>query len=176
MAGIENHGDERAFGELYKLYYDRLFRFAMHLVRREEWSEEIVSDLFFHLWQNRHGLTRIEDFDAYLFRAVKNGALNYLDREKRDLECDELSVTVEYIPDDDNPEQILLQEELNRVVQNAVESLPEKCRIIFKLAREDGFKYKQIAGILELSVRTVDAQMAIAVRKIKEAVRKYLDG
>jgi RNA polymerase sigma-70 factor (ECF subfamily) len=172
---IAREDDEKAFGELYRLYYDRLFRFAMHLVRREEGSEEIVSDVFFHVWQNRQALTRIEDLDAYLFRAVKNGALNYLDREKRDLPCDELSVTVEYVPDADDPEQVLLQEELNRVLQNAIESLPEKCRIIFKLVREDGFKYKQIAEMLDLSVRTIDAQMAIAVRKIKEAVKKYFD-
>jgi RNA polymerase sigma-70 factor (ECF subfamily) len=68
----------------------------------------------------------------------------------------------------------VLYEELNNVLSKAIESLPDKCRIIFKMVREDNMKYKQIADILGISVRTIDAQMAIAIKKIKPILTKYL--
>ena len=166
-------GDEFAFEKLYHIYYDRLFRFAMHVVKNEMCCEEIVSDVFLNIWQNRGKLPSIEDLDAYLFKSVKNKALHYIDKEKRRPGYEELSVTIEYVPDDSDPESIMINDELNKFLADAIESLPEKCRVIFKLAREDGFPYKKISKILGISVKTIDAQMRIAKQKIEEALKKY---
>ena len=169
-------GDEYAFERLYHLYYHRLFRFAMHLMKNEMYCEEVISDVFFNIWQIREKLPSITDLDAYLFRSVKNMALNNLDKENRKPKCEKLSVTIEYIPDDGDPESLMINDELNQALSDAVESLPEKCRIIFKLAHEDEFPYKKISEILGISVKTIDAQMRIAKQKIEEAVKKHLKG
>ncbi|HXB09434.1 MAG TPA: sigma-70 family RNA polymerase sigma factor, partial [Puia sp.] len=73
------------------------------------------------------------------------------------------------------PEQILINSETHRKIQIAVEALPPRCKMIFKLVREDGLKYREIAGILNISVNTIDAQMAIAVKKITTAIESEFD-
>ena len=166
-------GDEGAFKKLYYMYYDRLFRFAMHLIKNEALSQEIVSDVFFNVWQNRKKLPSIADLDAYLYKSVKNKSLHYIDKEKRRPKCEELSVSIEYVPDDANPENMMIYNELNKILTDAVESLPEKCRTIFKLAREDGLEYKKISEILGISVKTIDAQMRIAKQKIEQTLKAW---
>jgi RNA polymerase sigma-70 factor (ECF subfamily) len=170
---VTDKDDEKAFKELYYIYYDRLFRFAMHILRNEMECEEAVSDVFFNLWKNRKRLLSVDDMDAYLYRAVKNKCLHYKEKNEKHLRSEELSFTVEYVPDSETPESRMIGDELSQQLTEAIESLPEKCRIIFKLAFEDDLKYKQISEILSLSVRTVDAQIAIAKNKIKTAIRKY---
>ncbi|MDR2037549.1 MAG: RNA polymerase sigma-70 factor [Bacteroidales bacterium] len=171
---IAVNGEESAFRKLYYDYYERLFRFGMHMVKSEEWCEEIVSDVFFNIWQNRQQLTEIDNLEAYLFKSVKNKCLHYLDKSARRPRNQDLSVSIEYTTIDENtPESIVLDNELNQLLQKAINSLPDRCRTIFKLVREDGMKYKQIAEILNISVRTIDAQMSIATQKIKAIIEKY---
>jgi RNA polymerase sigma-70 factor (ECF subfamily) len=170
---IVNKEDETAFKELYYIYYDRLFRFAMHILRNEMESEEVVSDVFFNVWQNKKQLLSIEDMDAWLYKAVKNKSLHYIEKNERRLRQEDLSFAVDYLSDNETPENRMMEDELRQILMEAIESLPEKCRIIFKLAFEDELKYKQISAILSLSVRTVDAQIAIAKTKIKAAIREY---
>jgi RNA polymerase sigma-70 factor (ECF subfamily) len=172
---IATEDDEIAFRKLYYMYYDRLFKFVMHIIRNEMSCEEIVSDVFFNIWQNRQQLPFINDLDAYLYKASKNKALHYIEKVDRELDREDLSVVLEYVPDDETPESRIIDDELSRVLTEAIESLPEKCRVIFKLVKEDELKYKQIAEILSISVRTIDAQMAIAKTKIEAAVRKYYE-
>ena len=173
LLNLVAEGNESAFEKLYHIYYDRLFRFAMHIVKNEMCSEEVVSDVLLNIWRKREKLPSITDLDAYLFRSVKNKALHYIDKENRRPKSEELSVTIEYMPDDSDPEKLMINDELNKILTDAIESLPEKCRIIFKLAREDEFKYKKISKILGISVKTIDAQMRIAKQKIEEALKKY---
>ena len=173
LLNLVAEGNESAFEKLYHIYYDRLFRFAMHIVKNEMCSEEVVSDVLLNIWKKKEKLPSITDLDAYLFRSVKNKALHYIDKENRRPQCEELSVTIEYIPDDSDPENMMIHDELNQILTDAVESLPEQCRIIFKLAREDELPYKKISKILGISVKTVDAQMRIAKQKIEKAINKY---
>lgn len=175
LLSLLRQDDESALKKLYHLYYDRLFRFAMHLVKNEMSGEEIISDLFFNIWQNRKKLTSIRDLDSYLFASVRNRCLNHIDKENRRPKSEALSTSIEYIPDGSDPENMVITDELNRVLSHAVESLPDRCRIIFKLAREDELKYREIADILGISVRTIDAQMNIAKQKIEEVLQKYFN-
>jgi len=166
-------GNETAFEKLYYIYYDRLFRFAMHIVKNEMCCQEVVSDVFLNIWQIREKLPTIADLDAYLYKSVKNTALHYVDKESRRPKFEELSLSIEYMPDDSDPENMMIYDELNKTLTDVIESLPERCRIIFKLAREDGFPYKKISEVLDISVKTIDAQMRIARQKIEEAVKNF---
>ncbi|MDR2562996.1 MAG: RNA polymerase sigma-70 factor [Prevotellaceae bacterium] len=164
------YDDESALKDLYMAYYEPLFRFAMHFTKSEMIAEEIVSDVFFNLWQNRNRTPEVNNLDTYLYKAVKNKAIHYIDKANRRPQNEELSIAVEYVSDEDNPENIIIKEEIDSLLTGVVESLPAKCRLIFKLACEDRLKYKEIAKILNISVKTIDAQLRIAKQKLRKLI------
>jgi RNA polymerase sigma-70 factor (family 1) len=165
-------GDQAAFRQVYIYFYQRLYQFALAIVKVRESSEEIVEDVFVRIWQQRAGLPAIQNLRVYLYTATKNTSLNYLSRKARESITEPFDhIHVGMSASTITPEQILLTAEMYRKVQEAVDALPPRCKMIFKLVREDGLKYKEIAGILNISVNTIDAQMAIAVKRIATALR-----
>lgn len=168
-------GDEEAFRRLYLGYYDRLYQFARMYLRHADAAEDIVSELFFQLWKGRAGLMQIDNFNAYAYRAVRNSCLNTLKASSRNLDCGlshpKLQVSIDpSLAADEEVDYKLLSETLSE----AVESLPERCRMIFKLAHEDGMSYREIASVLDIAVTTVEGQLAIAKRKLKAAAAPFL--
>ena len=169
-------GDEAAFRQVYVFYYKRLYQFAYALVKTREPAEEIVEDVFVRIWQHREEIGSIHNLRVYLYTAIKNSALNYLSQKARQSitePFDHIHIGMESPAG--TPEQILITAEIQQKIQLAVEALPPRCKMIFKLVREDGLKYKEIASILNISVNTIDAQMAIAVKKITTAIGAELD-
>jgi RNA polymerase sigma-70 factor (family 1) len=169
-------GDEEAFRQVYVFYYRRLYRFACALVKTPEPAEEMVEDVFVRVWQLRETAGSIQNLRVYLYTAVKNSALNYLSQKARQSitePFDHIHITVGSTTD--TPEQLLITAEMQQKIQIAVDALPPRCKMIFKLVREDGLKYKEIAGILNISVNTIDAQMAIAIKKITAAIGAEFD-
>jgi len=164
--------DETAFTQLYLHFGKKLIHFAVSLVRSKEIAEEIVEDVFVKLWANRHRIIEIENLTVYLYVAVKNRSLNSLSQKARELIAapfDFLDTTLdEFAPD---PYDIMITREIMLSMQHAIDDLPPRCKMIFKLIREDGLKYKEVADILNISVNTIDAQMAIAVKKICKALQ-----
>jgi RNA polymerase sigma-70 factor (ECF subfamily) len=100
-------------------------------------------------------------------------ALNYLSKKARESVTEPFdNIDIELSETAISPEEILITAEIYKNIRDAVEALPPRCKMIFKLIREDGLRYKEVAEILNISVNTIDAQMAIAVKRIAEAVRK----
>ncbi|KYP15275.1 RNA polymerase sigma-70 factor [Flavihumibacter sp. CACIAM 22H1] len=165
-------GDHQAFEKLYLHYYDHLFKFAFSIVKNEKSAEEIVSDTFLNIWRNRLRLLEIENIKLYLYVSVKNLSLRHIRKNKGrgtywldDHLIEEIGATTQ------NPEDLLVTKELFYTIQQAIEELPPKCKLIFKMVREDGMKYKEIAQLLSISVKTIDAQMAIASKRILESIK-----
>lgn len=168
-------GDREAFEKLFYYYYKRLKRFAMAIVKNSETAEEIASDVFVILWKNSSRLLEIENLNNYLYIAVRNLSLRQISKAQKvhTFSIDDLDFDL--IPSyEKNPEESLLNNEMIRHMEEAIEVLPSRCKTIYKLVKQDGLKYKEIATILNLSVRTIDAQMAIATRKISQSIRFYL--
>ncbi|MEP7376263.1 MAG: RNA polymerase sigma-70 factor [Chitinophagaceae bacterium] len=164
-------GDEMAFTQLYLHFGKKLIQFAVSLVRSKEIAEELVEDVFVKLWGNRNNLTEIESLTVYLYVAVKNRSLNSLSQKAKELitaPFDYLDTTLDEFASD--PYDIMITSEMMASMQQAIDELPPRCKMIFKLIREDGLKYKEVADILNISVNTIDVQMAIAVRKICTAL------
>jgi RNA polymerase sigma-70 factor (family 1) len=163
--------DPRAISLLYKHYYQRLITFAGSIVKTREAAEEVVEDVLIKLWASKTGLSQVRNLKLYLFSAVRNQSLNYLEKELR-FETSDLSPLEGSIIESsgESPLEHLILSEMSRAFQIAVESLPERCQLIFRLVREEGFKYKEVAEILNISVNTIDNQMAIAVRRICAAL------
>ncbi len=167
---ISIYEDESAYKELYFQFFAPLKKFAAAIVKSNELAEEIVSDIFIEIWVKRSSLEEIADLKMYLYISVRNGALRKLKQSKKiaTLSLDELSFNL--ISANNNPEEAFLTSELLRKIDAAVNELPPRCKIIYKLAKEDKLKYKEIAQILNINVKTIDNQLATALRRIATAI------
>ena len=162
-----SQGNEQSLAALYRLFSKRLMHFARVVTRSGDLAEEVVEDVFVKLWSNRHKVMEIDNLTVYLYVAVKNRSLNCISQKARELiqaPFDDLDIELGDLAAD--PHNQLVTSEMMQKMQQAVESLPPRCKMIFKLVREDGLKYKEVAAILNISVNTIDVQMAIAIKKI----------
>jgi len=168
---IVSNGDETSFRQLFILLAVPLKQFAYTITHSKEQAEEIVEDVFINLWQNRSAVAAIKNLKVYLYVATKNTALNYLRKKNGQPHHDILDFGhVEIAADDPNPEQIYITSEMRRRIDAAVVQLPPKCKLIYKMAKEDRLRYREIAHILNITVKTIDNQLAIALKKISEAI------
>ena len=169
--GIAN-GNEAMLEELYKLFHKKLLHFSRVITRSGELAEEVVDDVFVKLWNKKDKVAEIENLTVYLYIAIKNQSLNALSRKAQQLvseSFDYLDIEIEEAIGD--PASLMITEEMMHRMQKAVDDLPPRCKMIFKLVREDGLKYKEVAQILNISVNTIDVQMAIAVKRICTALQ-----
>lgn len=159
---------ELAFKSLYDAYCDRMMRYLVMYVKSSQIAEELVSDVFFALWENRKKLVEINDFDAYIYRIAKFRVLNHL-RDNKDLtvDLDEIQIDL-FALTETTPEDDYISREMIDAVNNAIEQLPTKSKLAFKLVREDGMKYKEAAEHLGVSVKTLEAQLTFAMKKISK--------
>lgn len=170
LSAIALNNDQAAYKELFLLMHGRLKQFAYSILKSAEEAEELVSDLFIRIWEKRDQLTHIESPRLYFYTSAKNLAFNRINKQKRqqNLAIEGWLVQLNSIYFD--PEQLMMTEEMTRRIKQAVNELPPRCRIIFKLIKEDGLKYKEVAELLHLSVKTIEAQMAIALRRIAKCM------
>lgn len=165
-------GDQRAFEDLYRLSFTRLFNFSMLYVHKKEVAEEIVNDIMMKVWNKRDELTAIQNLETYLFVAARNHSLNYLAKYSPyhvAIEPDALQGELINLHD---PGAAMEWKELHFRLNQAIDELPDQCRTVFKLIREEGFRYKQVAEILGISSRTVETQLFRAIKKLDRIIAK----
>jgi RNA polymerase sigma-70 factor (family 1) len=161
--------DQSAYKELFTGLYSYLYYFAISFVKTKQSAEEIVSDVFIKLWEKRKELEKVINLKVYLYVATRNISLNYLDKQKHFV-TQSIDGTEEIQSLYFDPEQLMITAEMLNRIHRAIDNLPPKCRVIFKLVKEDRLKYKEVAEILHISVKTVENQLAIALHKIGTAV------
>lgn len=171
---IAIYDDQLAYKELFCLFYKPLQQFANSFVRDKDMAEEIVSDVFIRIWERRRQLEDISNLKVYLYVSTRNTALKYLLRKQKQVSITLDDLHVELESQYNNPEQLLITAEMMTRVENAINELPPRCKLVYKLIREDGLKYKEVADILNISVKTIDNQLAIALRKIGKAINVNL--
>ena len=156
-------GDEAAFRLLFETYSRRLFHVAYYYLNSRELAEEAILDVFTVIWQKRETLSHVKEPERYLYISVKNQALHYLRRGG--------------VQEKDTPEKSLMDEEYQVLVQQAIDSLPPKCREVFRLVLSDKLKNREIADVLGISEKTVNIHIAKAYERIAEFVnRRYKEG
>lgn len=163
-------GDEPAFCQIVHHYSDRLYQFALSIVKNAEDAEEIVSDVFLNIWLLRKQLPDSSQFTFYLYRAVKNTSLNYLKKKKRKKEAAEAAYFLDAKDNAQNPEELTISQENVLHIKQAINSLPPRCRQIFILVKEDNLSYREVAELLDISPATVNVQMTIAIKKMWQAL------
>jgi RNA polymerase sigma-70 factor (ECF subfamily) len=169
------NNDIAAYEELYYAFYQRLYSFALSLIQSKQQAEEIVSDVFIKVWQSRKHLPEVDNISVYLYASVRNRTIDYLNKDRkynvvRFSRDDWEEVLIEL----KDPSDYCISSDLMKKINAAINRLPPQCKIIFKLIKEDGLSYKQVAEIMELSPFTVRNQLAIAVRKMGEILPEYI--
>jgi RNA polymerase sigma-70 factor (family 1) len=167
---IALYDSEQAYNQLFNRLFNPLKRFAASFVKSNELAEEIAGDVMITLWRNRHQLLAIRNIKIYAFVIAKNTSLNALKAKNGDtVQLDETNVdiTFDYL----TPEQILINEELKSSIAQIVQALPPRCKMVFKLVKEDCLSYKEVAEILEISPKTVDAHLVTAIKKISGLIK-----
>lgn len=167
-------GDEQAYRELFTTHYNKLTSFALAFVKSKELAEEVVSDVFINIWRRRDKITEISNLKLYLYVSARNISINYLRSLNRQVSQEIDEVEVELQSPFNNPEEAFITKEMNQRLKAAIEELPPRCKLIFKLVKEDRLSYKEVASLLGLSPSTVDNQVSIAVKKIATAINYSL--
>jgi RNA polymerase sigma-70 factor, ECF subfamily len=165
-------GDEMAFEKLFRLFYEALCRYAQSMVNEPELAEEIVQDMFVQLWEKRQSLDLHTGIRPYLYKAVHNRCLNQIQHQKvRVLHQQEVLNTSS---DMTQPASRAEFGELKGRFNQALLKLPEECRKVFKLSRENELSYREIADFLGISIKTVENQMGKALRIMRDELRDFL--
>lgn len=166
-------GDERAFQMLFKKYYPSLCHFSNQFLSDKEQAEEVVQDMFVKIWEKRAILNIETSVRHYFFRSVRNHCLNELQHEK--IKQQYASKIKELARQETDFNDYFLEVDLVNRIEQCISSLPPKRREIFRLSREQGLKYKEIADVLNISVKTVEAQMGLALKYLREELKDFND-
>jgi RNA polymerase sigma-70 factor (family 1) len=168
---IAVYEDAAAYKSLFFRLFPSLQQFAFSFLKSRQLAEETASDVLMEVWVRREKLMQVDNLKLYLFTSVRNAALRKLKLENKISKFSLDDMQVEIASDYSDPEQALASHELEQKLLQAVHELPPRCKIIYKLAKEDGLKYAEIAQLLGISIKTIDAQLAIAVKKIAATIR-----
>lgn len=165
--------DEATYELLFRSNFKGLCYFALKYVKDFETAKEIVQDAFVMLWEKKAGMDTDRSVKAYLTTAIHNKCNNWL-RDNRKFNADMLSLENLVQPDGYTQYDKLVEVELTDDIHKAISELPEKCRQIFLMSRNDNLKYHEIADKLEISVKTVETQMSKALQHMRLRLAEYL--
>ncbi len=171
LYSLSVHSDEPSYRRIFDLLFPPLKRFAYTLLKNSEQAEEIASDVMIVVWENRHKLVAIDNIRVYLFVIARNKCLNVLKSRQSNpvISLNDISIDIAFTGK--NPEQLCINSEVRKKIEKAINMLPQRCKLIFKLVKEENMSYREVAAILNISVKTVDAQLVTAFKKITEAIR-----
>lgn len=173
-------GNQNSFEKLFHDFFPKLYRFSYEFVKDKEIAREIAHESFIKLWEARQKLKPDSNIEAFLFTICKNSCLNFLKhkrviinyQEEKSHTINEIEIlegalaSQNFIPFD----FAVLKEQID----NAINKLPEQCRNVFELSRFKKKKYHEIASILNISPKTVEAHISLALRKLRDDLREYL--
>lgn len=167
--------DESAFRVLFDYYYPRLLNYAFVIIKNHESAEDIVLEVLHAVWQRRSKIKEVDNFTNYLYVCTRNKTLDYHKKNSKlmSVSFDEPHYK-EYITHR-NPENQLLNQELSEIIDEAILSLPDKTRLVYRLVKEDGLKYQEAADVLGISAKTVNNQLLSAMKIVRQHVTAYLN-
>lgn len=164
-------GDNKAFEILFHNYYGNLCLYASKFLNNDSAAEEIVQEIFVKFWEQKKQIKIETSLKSYLFRSVKNQCLNYI---KHNIIKERYQKNKgEQLQSDIDFEDHFIEVDLIKKIEESINSLPEKRREIFRLSKEEGLKYREIAEKLNISIKTVEAQMGLAIKNLREKLKDY---
>jgi RNA polymerase sigma-70 factor (ECF subfamily) len=162
-------GSSKAFEQLFLNYHKKLYNFCKQILNSKEESENLVQSVFMEIWKNRIGIDEEKSFNGYLFKIAKSRVYNTLRKKINE------KVYLEYIAGNNNIQEIAdgyESKQLADTLENLIDSMPERRKEIFRLSRDKGLTYKEIAKQLQISENTVDTQIRNALDFLREKLEK----
>ncbi|WP_207534826.1 RNA polymerase sigma-70 factor [Desertivirga arenae] len=165
---ISLNEDRMAFKQIYFYFYEDMLKLARKFISCEDDAEEIVDDAFLKIWNNRMKLYQINNLKVYLFVCVRNLCFNYIEKTKRSpiVSIDDIQFEPQHFGT--SPDTKLNLADLKGIINQAISQLTPQCRLVFKLVKEDGLKYREVAEVLNISTKTVEYHIGNALRQITE--------
>ena len=166
-------GDIEAFEQLFREYYEQLCQWAHQYLQDRDSSEEVVQDLFYNIWLNRESMRFRISVKSYLYKSVSNNCKMILRQKKRRSEIEKaLASNTEMFTDPDNTVE---SDEFNEIVDQTLDDMPERSAAIFRMSRFEEMKYSEIADVLNISIKTVEANMSRALALLRKNLEKYIN-
>lgn len=165
-------GNLQEFEKVFKEFYPHLCLYALRFVKTKDLSEEIVQNLFCQIWENRKNLNIHTSIKAYLYRSTYHNALQMLRKKGSQNKYEEY--IKHHYNESNSTGDTLEEKEINKIVQQTLSTLPQRCGIIFKMSRFDGLKYQEIAQKLSISIKTVEANMGKALKAFRHNLKDYM--
>lgn len=167
-------GDERAFEIVFNRYYDKIFRYSLRLLQEREPAEEIVQEVMLYIWQQGQKLTAIKNLEAYLKTLTKRKAINAFKRRLLEVKV-EKDLKAGYQEGHQETEQGIVMNEARRILEQGVQLLPFQQRQVYQFCQREGLKYEEAAAKLNISHGTVQTHMKLALKFLREYIRKNTD-
>ena len=167
-------GDEKSFEVFFRTNHTRLCAFANKYLNDQEKAKEVVQDAFAKIWEGRLEINPEDSLKSYIFKITQNLCLNLLQREKVESKYVDIYKIAYGQGNEFSAQESLLIQELEERISQSIEKLPTECRKVFEMSRFKGCKYKEIASISNLSIKTVEAQMSKALRFLRVELSEYL--
>jgi RNA polymerase sigma-70 factor (ECF subfamily) len=172
-------GDEKAFEQLYYLYFPRLYTFSFKILNDSGLAKDVVQNVFIKIWETR-SVFNFDNPEAFVYQMVRNASLNYIrhlkvvDNLKLKVKDQYLGEELYYIDLVGNNPYILIEKELEERIQEVMESLPNRCLTVFRLSRLEGMKNLEIAVRLGISLKAVEKQISKALQIYRHNLADYL--
>lgn len=173
LAAIKR-GEQGALNKLFHQHYTLLLSDVYRLIKDEDTCKDIAQEVFVELWNKRETLDVHTSLRAYLRRAAVNRALNHIKTSKRTVLDDDAQHWAETGENTEDTMEIHDRAETReQLLRQAIDALPEKCRLVFSLSRFDNMSHKEIAEKLGISVKTIENQITKAMKLLREALRRH---
>lgn len=173
-------GDDIAFEKLFNDVFPKLYHFSMSFVKDTEVAREIVHESFIRLWESKETLRPDTNLDALLFTICRNQCLNFLKHKKIILKYQKVafeeSLEIEVLTNllDDEVFTEFDFDLLSKKIQQTINNLPDQCQTVFRLSRFNNKKYSEIASQLKISVKTVEAHISLALKRLRIELKEFL--
>ena len=162
-------GDELAFEQVFHRYTPKLLSFIKKITRNDSLSAELIQETFMRLWMKREQLKDIENPSAWIYRIASNLSLNYLQKQSN---RKQLLYKMAPVENAASPEDLIDVKELNQIIKEAIDQLPERRQEVYRLSREAGLSHQPIADKLNISVNTVKNQIVTYLKFIPQSINK----
>lgn len=166
-------GDENSFSMIFSAYYTDLVLFALTIVRNSDVAEEIVQEIFVKLWEDHKSLQIKTSLRSYLLRSVQNRCIDWY-RHKKVIAAHIDDISSEMVLFDCDTDKYLFSSELEERIEKILSIIPADCSEAFRMNREQGLKYNDIAEKLSVSVRTVEVRVSKALHLLRKHLHDYL--
>lgn len=168
-------GDKDAFDAFFERYYPKLVQFALLFVDSRPQAEDVVADVLVNMLIHRERVFLLAHFEAYLYASVKKKAFSVIKKQAR----------VSYYPQQPQnvkqltataagPHELLVEQELRATIQEVIQHFPPRRKMVFQFIREDGLSYRQVADLMEISERTVEVHLKLAIKTLRQEIERYL--